>query len=158
MYTPHFVYLFFRWWASVFHLLPFVNNAACFFTLAAIAVFIALCFSWAVFLSTRMLLVCDFYIGGWSRRHFCWLLQSSFLRVLVAAWLMVFWYDVHHSVGGSLSIHFNLEEDWLKGSLFSFTLCVATGEKRDYTRQKEHCPTIFRETFHHDKMKRNDSG
>lgn len=48
-------------------------------------------------------------------------------------------------------------EDWLKGSWFSFILCVATGEKRGYMRQKKHCSAIFRETFHHGEMKKNDS-
>ena len=38
-------------------------------------------------------------------------------------------YSVHRSAGGGLSTHLNLEDNWLRGSLSPFILCVATGEK-----------------------------
>lgn len=38
-----------------------------------------------------------------------------------------------------------------------YSLCSDWG-KGDDMRQKGHCSTIFRETFHHDEMKKNDGG
>lgn len=84
-------------------------------------------------------------------------MQPLFLRVPVRPGCGV-QRNVHPSVGSSLSTRLNLEEDWLRGSLSPFILCVATGGKGDYMRQKEHCSTICRESFHHDEMKKNDGG
>ena len=55
-------------------------------------------------------------------------MQPLFLRVPVRPGCGV-QCNVHPSVDGSLSTRLNLEEDWLRGSLSPFILCVATGEK-----------------------------